>query len=395
MASRLNFVADRTVKGRMYPALSRHEARPLTQAWREFGQHWPYTTPIRLEEYCTQHKIDFKIFSPQDELPTNSWYPIGLAFFDFGIDYIALLPFKVKQRLITNDFKLLFYYHEGDNPAKIKQRLDELCAYHGLASEIYHFISANTAASRLPRFWVFHDFELWYHQRNAQHRACRAHPAPRTKDFTALCRTHKTWRASIMSMLLDQGLLDCSYWSYGQALEPDLRHDNAIEIDLVPGVAAALERFAPPYACDHLSQQDHNDHSHLVREHFENSYCNIVLESQFDVDQSQGVFITEKTFKPIKHGQLFFVAGAAGTLQTLRTMGYRVFDSALDNRYDEIRNHTQRYEALLQAICKARAQGLHALYQLCLPDILHNQKLFHSAPYRRLNSLVELLNEDR
>ena len=42
--------------------------------------------------------------------------------------------------------------------------------------------------------------------------------------------------------------------------------------------------------------------------------------------------LTEKTFKPIKHGQLFFVAGPAGSLQALRDMGYRTFDHVLDNQ---------------------------------------------------------------
>ena len=35
----LNLVADRVVKGRIYPALARHQAVPYTQGWREFGQH--------------------------------------------------------------------------------------------------------------------------------------------------------------------------------------------------------------------------------------------------------------------------------------------------------------------------------------------------------------------
>jgi hypothetical protein len=43
----------------------------------------------------------------------------------------------------------------------------------------------------------------------------------------------------------------------------------------------------------------------------------LCLETHFDADQSGGAFLTEKTFKPIKHGQMFFVAGPAGSLQTV------------------------------------------------------------------------------
>ena len=47
--------------------------------------------------------------------------------------------------------------------------------------------------------------------------------------------------------------------------------------------------------------------------YYANAYCNIVMETHFDADGSTGTFLTEKTYKPIKHGQLFFVAGPAGT----------------------------------------------------------------------------------
>ena len=390
----LNFVADRLIKNRMYPALAVHEARPLTQAWREFGCHWPFTISARLEEYCQHHQFPYRIFSPEDPLPDRSWYVIGLAFFDFTIDYIALLPDIVKHRIGQGDLRLLFYYHEGDNPQRIKQRLDQLCAAQGLPSEVYYFITANTAGRVLPRFRVFHDFELWYERRNAHHRACEARSGPRHRDFTVLCRLHKSWRAVVMASLMAQGLLDRSYWSYGQVMDGDLRQDNPIEIDLIPGLAKSLSQFKPPYTCDDLDQNQHNDHGHLVQEHHENSYCNIVLESQFDVDQSRGVFVTEKTFKPIKHGQLFFIAGAAGTLDVLRNLGYRVFDSVLDNAYDLIQDHTLRCEALIKAIAQARAQGLDQIFQQCLPDILHNQQLFQAAPSLRLSMLAQSLYED-
>ena len=44
----MNFIADNIVKGSPYPALARHQARPYTPSWREFGQHWPHTTPAEL-----------------------------------------------------------------------------------------------------------------------------------------------------------------------------------------------------------------------------------------------------------------------------------------------------------------------------------------------------------
>ena len=61
-----NFVADRVVKGKIYPALAQHQAEPYTQSWRKFGQHWPGTGPIRLQEYCNFNNIKINIFDIND-----------------------------------------------------------------------------------------------------------------------------------------------------------------------------------------------------------------------------------------------------------------------------------------------------------------------------------------
>jgi len=105
-----------------------------------------------------------------------------------------------------------------------------------------------------------------------------------------------------------------------------------------------------------------------------------------------GAFVTEKTFKPIKHGQLFFVGGGAGSLQVLRDLGYRVFDGILDNSYDKIANHTQRWESLRDSIAAAQPR-LPQLFEAARADIEHNQQLFVANKSKRLNSLIEKIHE--
>jgi hypothetical protein len=389
----LNLIADRTVRGRIYPALAHHEAYPYTQGWREFGQHWPYTTPLRLQEYCTEHLVPINVFSITDQLPENTYYPICLGFFDFSIDYIALLSADVGKKLQQKHLRLLFYYHEGDNPQRIKHRLDALCKDHNMPLDCYVFVSANSAADQLSGFVTFHDFELWYYQRNRPVAPLPIHNQPRERDFTCLSRIHKWWRATAMADLWQSGLLDNSYWSY---CEPATGEDSdcPIEIDLISRLRYERKKFlqGAPYISDELDFDQCNDHSMLIPKYHVNSYCNIVLESQFDVDQSNGCFITEKTFKPIKHGQMFFIAGGAGSLQALRDLGYRVFDGILDNQYDLERNHTQRWIMLTKAIYDAK-QNLPALFEQCQSDIEHNQQLFVSSKTQRLNTLIERINE--
>ena len=388
---KLNLVVDSIIKGKIYPSLAQHQARPYTQAWREFGSHFPYTIPLRLQEYCDQHGVEINTFSINEPLPSNTFYPVGLSFFDFGIDYFTLLPAEVFHAVYHSRIRVLFYYHEGDNPARIKQRLDALVLQVRLPTDCYRVISANSAAADVPGFVYFNDFELWYYQRNLDQPALPVHNQPREREFTVLNRLHKSWRATAMSDLQRHGVLDNSYWSYCET--GSVGTDNPIEIDSIEGLSAAAAEFlaGSPYVSDELDQHTRNNHSVTESKYHVNSYCNIVMETHFDADQSGGTFLTEKTFKPIKHGQLFFVAGPAGSLQALRDLGYRTFDSVLDNTYDRIANNTKRW----QRLCGAIQQAQHRLadrFEAARADIEHNQQLFLANKADRLNTLFTKLN---
>jgi hypothetical protein len=390
---KLNLIADQILKGKIYPALARHQAEPYTQSWREFEQHWPYTVPFRLQEYCEYHGVKINIVELDDSWPADAFYPIGLGFFHFEIDYFELLPPRVFFELQRSHIRILFYYHEGDNPGKIKQRLDALVAEHGMPTDCYRFVSGNTAARVVKGFVYFTDFELWYWHRNRSSSALPIHQHPRERKFTAVNRLHKTWRATAMADLSQHHVLDNSYWSYCETGEL-VDEDNPIEIDAIGNLRIATEQFlkSAPYYCDELDQAERNNHSGVVSKYFTDSYCQIVLETHFDADQSGGTFLTEKTFKPIKHGQMFFVAGPAGSLQTLRNLGYRTFDGILDTGYDYDPNNTHRWIKLRNAIVQAQSD-LPALFARARSDIEHNQQLFAAAKADRLNILLEQLNE--
>jgi hypothetical protein len=388
----LNLVADQIVKGRIYPALATHQARPYTQAWREFGLHFPYTIPLRLQEYCDHHGVKINIHHMHNNLPANTFYSIGLSFFDFGIDYFTLLPTEVFTAVYKGKIRVLFYYHEGDNPVRIKQRLDKLAENVRLPANCYVFVSANSAARDIPGFVYFNDFELWYYQRNLDQAPLAVHSEPREREFTVLNRLHKSWRATAMADMHRQGLLNNSYWSYCETGELGL--DNPIEIDSIPNLRQDTLSFlaGAPYTSDQSDQARRNDHSETESKYHVNSYCNIVMETHWDADQSGGAFLTEKTFKPIKHGQLFFVAGPAGSLQALRDLGYRTFDTVLDTMYDRIEDNTQRWRRLCDAVDQARHR-LADRFETARADIEHNQQLFAEPKTQRLNSLIKDIHE--
>jgi hypothetical protein len=390
-----NIVCDRIVQGRAYPALTTHQAEPYTAAWTQFIDHYPRTVPPELITYCDEHKVPYELYTTA-AYPEDSYYIIHLGFFDFTVDYIGLLPEAVFDAVKQNKLRILFYYHEGDDPHKIKNRLDSLCAMWGLNYNSYCFISGNTAAAQIENFVYFADHELLYYTRNKNNTKIVKTSGSQMRTFTALNRTHKWWRATAVADLHRRSLLDNSYWSYNTDITIDDRiEDCAIEIDTLT-IRDDLMRFLDngPYRADDLSSAAHNNHALTVEEHYTNSYCNIVFETVFDADGSGGTFLTEKTFKPIKHGQAFVVVAPAGTLQTLRSLGYRTFDRVIDNRYDLVENNTERWIAVRGVIESIKHSNLDEFRARCAADVEHNRSLFLSSKADRLNMLLRKIQND-
>jgi len=395
MAYANNFVADRVVRGKAYPALARWSANPYTAEWRQFVQHWPNTVPAELYEHFNTHGIAYKL-SDFNNPVSGAYYTVGIGFFNFDVDYFALMTEVVRRQLRREELTVLFYYHEGDNPLRIRDRLDELCQNHLLPPNCYRFVSGNTAADDIANFAYFPDHELLYWHRNQAIPPAPVHSNRRLRDFTVLSRTHKWWRATVMTDLHRAGLLKNSYWSYGTDITAgEAETDNPIEVDTLD-IRADIAAFLTqgPYTCDTLTAEQHNDHHVIEIDHHAESYCNIVMETHFDADGSGGAFLTEKTFKAIKHGQPFIIVGCPGSLAALRKLGYRTFDHAVDNSYDTIQNNTDRWIAVRSAIAHVKSQDLHTWFESCRSDIEHNQRLFCSSKADRLNTLLERIHND-
>jgi hypothetical protein len=70
----------------------------------------------------------------------------------------------------------------------------------------------------------------------------------------------------------------------------------------------------------------------------------VVVETMQDYTGS--VFLSEKTWKPIRAGQLFLILGQPGTIESLRKLGFNVFDDYIDHSYDNNVDITKRIELL-------------------------------------------------
>lgn len=378
---------DRWIDGRPYPNLARWSARPFTPEWRQFSLHWPFSEPAMLYEYLKDEGIS----GPNDGVAR---YVVALSFFDFGIDWPALMHPDRLQALREGRLVLVFYYSEGDHPGRIMRHLDQQFNAVGVSPGQIRLVSANSHADDIARAAWLADDELLFRKRNRHCAPIELHTRPRSKLFTALVRTHKWWRATVMADFWRRGWHDLGYFSYNPGITVgDSEQDNPIQVDRFHGLRAATHEFLRQgFTADDLTSDQHNDHHLVVPQHYVDSYLNVVIETHMDVDQSGGVFLTEKTFKPLKNAQPFVIFGAANSLARLKDLGYRTFDHVIDPAYDSIADTTDRYACIMRLLEDMFTSGhmsMHQLYQACMPDMEHNQQHFLDLKQDRLNSLLE------
>jgi hypothetical protein len=85
---------------------------------------------------------------------------------------------------------------------------------------------------------------------------------------------------------------------------------------------------------------------------YQSTLCEVVLETMFD---HQRIHLTEKTLRPIACQQPFIVLAGPGTLEYLRSYGFRTFDGIIDETYDTIQNS---YDRLLAVVAEMKRISL-------------------------------------
>ena len=115
------------------------------------------------------------------------------------------------------------------------------------------------------------------------------------------------------------------------------------------------------------------------------------METLFDNDVC---VLSEKTFKPILNLQPFIILGNPGSLQLLKSLGYKTFEDVIKESYDTELDHRERMSMLLKMsfdLCNLSHKH-HLRIQTIIADILeHNQKNFLMPKVHRINNLLNRL----
>ena len=93
----------------------------------------------------------------------------------------------------------------------------------------------------------------------------------------------------------------------------------------------------------------------------DNSYFSVVNETNFyhtlnrpippiSMFHTDGVFISEKLYKPLAYKHPFIVVGLPKTLEYIKRCGYQTFEGIFDESYDNIKDDHKRMDALIEQI---------------------------------------------
>lgn len=97
----------------------------------------------------------------------------------------------------------------------------------------------------------------------------------------------------------------------------------------------------------------------------------LVAETNIDNDY---VFFTEKTVKPILSKRLFITLGNKHTLKRLRELGFKTFDSVIDESYDSIDDHESRFGLALTQLNLLCGWDQAEVLEKCRAIVEHNAR---------------------
>lgn len=117
---------------------------------------------------------------------------------------------------------------------------------------------------------------------------------------------------------------------------------------------------------------------------YDTSLVHVVSETYF---YSNIIHLTEKTFKPMLYKQPFIMLGPPFMLKHLRELGFKTFNNIWDESYDQIVNHNERLEKilnLLEFIGNLSKEDKYNLYYNCTETVNHNFNLLRNFKYNKL-----------
>ena len=187
------------------------------------------------------------------------------------------------------------------------------------------------------------------------------------------------------------GALDNSLWTMLDAMPCVWRsfqlRENGIDIMATP---SPLQHLPTQYEVPRYRNPKFGlvvpDRTNLKQELFDREWGEIYLEPAPYIDtyfsvvtetvcaESRLSFRTEKTAKPLAMGHPFIVASNTGFYRDLHNLGFQTFNHVIDESFDQIDNHQDRMNRIVDIVTDLCQQDLASFLQECYNVCKYNQQ---------------------
>lgn len=201
-------------------------------------------------------------------------------------------------------------------------------------------------------------------------RACERTPdifSKTHKPYSFLCLNGRSrpHRRALLLQLEQQDLLNRALWTN--------LHDHLRPVRLLPP-QYEVERYSTNIDCHgfvkpHLFNNEWGE-IYIKPELYVDTYFSLVTETVYDYPWS---FFTEKIAKPLTIGHPFVAVANAGFYRDLRDLGFRTFNTVIDESFDTIDSGSDRIERIVSVVKDLCSQDLDDFMQAVKDICVYNQ----------------------
>jgi hypothetical protein len=311
-----------------------------------------------------------EVYSNPDQ---NYYYminPIGSSYYIFQELGTLPLPESVEKCMLEcKNFNIVFINEHEFETKKYIEYVDQFSEKKGFNRNNIYIINNNSKLEtyknelNTPINVYSLDFLVTF---IAKHLAVYdSKYVPDNKEFFFMChnRSPKPHRYMMLVLLKKYEILDDVDWSlimgwcsnifgnkYAEFISPDVQSEYQNEIDFFDSIRIKKSKYEEE--SNWFTDEDLPGHFNWADVYelktYENSYVNIVTESNYTYDE---IHITEKSLKPFYFYQLPIFVGSRNHIKFLKSrFGFDMFDDIINHSYDDIEDNRERMTAVFNEI---------------------------------------------
>jgi hypothetical protein len=333
-----------------------------------------------------------------DEIYNNIFVPsmqhrnkVGLHWFDpFGTTDFANIC-NVPPVDSMADLRLIFWDQEPLHRDRVKIFFDQFVdLYQGTKNIITSEYDSDDVAwvcdtyGVRSSYYFFHAWAAldWY--RGYDRTFLSAPFSERQPSYTFLCPNNivggrRKHRLELLSELVDRELVSNNLISFPNICP----YENRSVAELCQDYDIHLGSVDLPLIIDHLSNHANNSHKIDMWKLADQSLLHVVTETVY---KGRKQHLTEKTFKPIVMQQPFIMVSCRGSLDYLKSYGFKTFDNVWDESYDDADDDIRiiKIGKLLSDLDQLSIKEKTQLQKHLIPIVEHNFQWFYSKEFEDL-----------